>query len=46
MKLQITENKENVFFGKKNCPGVSSEKKIARVSVVTLKRRPSKIIHV
>ena len=32
----MTENKENLFFGIK----------IARMSVVTLKRRPQKIIQV
>ena len=36
MKQQITENKENLFFGIQ----------IARMSVVTLKRRPQKIIQV
>ena len=36
MKQQITENKENLFFGIK----------IAWMSVVTLKRRPQKIIQV
>ena len=36
MKQQITENKEKLFFGIK----------IARMSVVTFKRRPQKIIQV
>ena len=27
MKQQITENEENLFFGKKNCPGHSSDLK-------------------
>ena len=29
MKQQITENKENLFFGIKNCAGVSSDLKKA-----------------
>ena len=45
MKQQITENIENLVFGNK-IARVSVVKKIAWESVVTLKRRPPKIIHV